>query len=110
MIRHLILIGCAVVAAAPLAACGKQGELERPAPMWGARARAEYEAQQREQADRKAREAQGNQIESLPDEGAGAVPNTNPAPPRTQPLPGARQDPFTPAPQGVLPDPYARPQ
>ena len=37
----------ALVAAAGLSACGRRGDLEQPAPLFGNRAKAEYEAQQR---------------------------------------------------------------
>ena len=41
-----ILIAAGLIAALALAACGKQGELDRPAPLFGAKAKAEYEARQ----------------------------------------------------------------
>jgi hypothetical protein len=37
-------------AAVSLAACGKQGVLEQPAPLFGARAKAEYEARKAQEA------------------------------------------------------------
>ena len=110
MMRPLLVLAAAALLAAPLGACGKQGDLERPAPLWGARAKAEYEAQKRAQADVKTKEAQGNQIETLPDEGPGSNPFTNPAPPRTVPIPGQQQSPTMQGQPGALPDPYARPQ
>lgn len=44
--------GAAVLfaAALSLAACGKQGVLEQPAPLFGARAKAEYEARKAQEA------------------------------------------------------------
>jgi predicted small lipoprotein YifL len=110
MIRPLILLATASALAIGLGACGKQGDLERPAPMWGAAAKAEYEAQRRQQADTKTREAQGSQIETLPDEGPGSDPNTNPAPIRSNPIQGTRPDPFGAGQPGAMPDPYNRPQ
>jgi predicted small lipoprotein YifL len=110
MIRPFIAISAIALLAAPLGACGKQGDLERPAPLWGARAKAEYEAQKRQQADTKTNEAQGNQIETLPDEGPGSDPYTNPAPPRAQPIQGQTPSPTAGGQPGALPDPYARPQ
>jgi hypothetical protein len=41
-----VLIG----AAASLGACGKQGVLEQPAPLFGAKAKAEYEARKAQEA------------------------------------------------------------
>ena len=110
MIRHLVILAAAASMTFGLAGCGKQGDLEQPAPMWGARNRAEYEAQRRHQAEIKAREAQGDQIQTLPDEGPGSNPNTNPAPPRTVPLPGQSPRPSDASPPGAIPDPYQRPQ
>jgi hypothetical protein len=39
-----------IAAAALLAACGKQGVLEQPAPLFGAKAKAEYEARKAQEA------------------------------------------------------------
>lgn len=55
MSRHLGLkraIGAAAAfaAAATLAGCGKQGVLEQPAPLFGAQAKAEYEARKAQEA------------------------------------------------------------
>jgi len=110
MTRTLVAIAAITLAGASLCACGKQGDLERPAPLWGAKARAEYEAQKREQADRKTNEAQGNQIETLPDEGPGSDPYANPAPPRAQPIQGTPPSPDAPAQPGAMDDPYTRPR
>jgi hypothetical protein len=48
----LLLAGAAALA---LAGCGKVGTLERPAPMWGAEAKAKWEAEQKAAAEAKAR-------------------------------------------------------
>ncbi len=40
-----LLILAAAAATVTLAGCGKQGPLERPAPMWGAAAKARYDAE-----------------------------------------------------------------
>lgn len=42
----LRLIALASVAALALAGCGKRGPLDQPPPMWGDKAKADYEAQQ----------------------------------------------------------------
>lgn len=103
MIRTLgttVLAGALAVA---LSGCGKQGQLERPAPLWGAK-RAQYEAEQRAAAA-KARENNANNATPGPDEPSSPV-----MPSRSAPMPGAKSDPNPSAPPGVLPDPYARPQ
>ena len=110
MIRSLSILAAALLVAVSLAGCGKQGDLERPAPLWSAKAKAEYAAQKRQQADVKTKEAQGNTIETLPDEGEGSNPFTNPAPPRTVPIPGQHQSPTENGQPGAFPNPYATPQ
>jgi predicted small lipoprotein YifL len=45
--RPLVLLTLAALALS-VAACGKQGALERPAPLWNAQKKAAYEAQRRE--------------------------------------------------------------
>jgi hypothetical protein len=47
----VLLTACAIV----LSACGKVGELDRPAPLWGAKAKADYAAQQKAAADAEAK-------------------------------------------------------
>lgn len=92
-----------------LGACGKQGELERPAPLWGDKAKAEYQAQKkREQEEREAAAANGGSS-TLVRPGPGD-PGQPGVPARTAPIPGGPQDPGASGPPGVLPDPYARPQ
>jgi hypothetical protein len=97
MIRPFAAFLLAGAAALTLSACGKQGELERPAPLWGAK-RAAYERE-------KAAEARAKEATSKPGEAAPPV-----MPARSAPMPGAKPDPSQSAPPGVLPDPYARPQ
>lgn len=48
MTIRLVLLASALLA---LTACGRQGDLERPAPLFGERARAEYEASRARGAD-----------------------------------------------------------
>ena len=94
VLPRLALAAAGLTALLALGACGKQGELERPAPLWGAKAKADYEAEQRAIAAAKA-----------------AGETANPAvPARTAPVPGTNPGPDASAPQGVLPDPFARPQ
>jgi hypothetical protein len=105
MIRPLGMLLLAAVTAFALSGCGKEGELERGAPLFGAK-RAQYEADQRAAA------AKARENENATGPGAQAPGQAAPAvePPRSAPMPGAKSDPNPSAPQGVLPDPYARPQ
>ena len=57
-IRPLIAALTLTLAAGGLSACGKTGELERPAPLFGAQAKADYEQQKADAAAAKARDAQ----------------------------------------------------
>lgn len=66
----LILLAGAAVA---LSACGKVGELERPAPLWGAKAKADYAAHQKAEADAQAKKEAADQAQhghpaQLPDD------------------------------------------
>jgi predicted small lipoprotein YifL len=75
-----------ILAALALAACGKVGELERPAPLWGDKAKADYEAQRKADADAQARkDAQDRATRGhpapLPDSGPSAGPS-DPQPPQ----------------------------
>ena len=121
MIRPVPALLLAGAAALALSACGKQGALERPAPLWGAKAKARYEAQQRQNRlnprpnDAAPTAASGENAQSGSVEPTAVPSITDPAsgavmPPRSAPLPGAKPDPNASAPPGVLPDPYARPQ
>ena len=73
MTRGPALALVALVAALALTACGKQGDLDRPAPLWGDKAKADYAAQQRQAADERAKGPGGNQIEPLPADGNAAA-------------------------------------
>lgn len=91
----------ASAAALALSACGKQGELQRPPPLFGEAARAEYDAA-RERGDADApdetsrREAQ--------DEDA-----TRPVPDPTEPLEPGNRPGSRPAPAQTLPEPLPVP-
>jgi predicted small lipoprotein YifL len=85
---HLSLIAIA----AALAGCGKTGTLERPAPMFGAQAKADYQAQKEADGAAKAREAaarrseQGNTVFDPIDQPATQAPYAPDIPGRTNPL------------------------
>lgn len=97
-------------AAGMLAACGKVGPLEQPAPLYGSKAKADYEAKKAAAAAAKTSNGDENPEPLAPDtpgpNNPGAVPNNL----RADPAPGMPQLPNAPGPPGVLPDPYNRPQ
>jgi hypothetical protein len=109
-----ILIPAALLAAMSLAACGKQGLLDRPAPLFGEQAKSNYLKEKRA-ADRAAGESNADQSatsQTNGDYGHGNDGSKDPAlqPLRSDPIPGATPDPFGSRPMGgVLPDPYADP-
>ncbi len=90
-----------LIAAAGLAACGKVGPLERPGPLFGAGRNTTTEA---DNAQR--RQDPGRPVDTVDPRDR----TTDPAPPRTLPIEGTAPDPARTAPQGALPDPYARPR
>jgi predicted small lipoprotein YifL len=109
MIRaSLLALGaCALV----LAACGRVGPLDQPAPLYGAKAKADYKAQKAKEADAAKAPKEDDTPEPLASDTPG--PNNPGATPdnlRADPAPGMRPLPNGPGPQGVLPDPYNRPQ
>lgn len=98
--RPLIIAGLLVGSA--LAGCGKMGSLDQPAPMFGAQAKADYEARQRAAAEaRAARKA------DLP-----PAPNPDAAPLSQAPYPppiDGRTSPFGTPPPGAQPRPGVTP-
>lgn len=92
------LLALAFTAAMGLAGCGKTGALEQPPPLYGAKAKADYEAKKTAQAAAKASEAEAarenEQNNTVFDQNAGPPPEAPFAPP----IPG-RTDPLGPAPQ-----------
>ena len=102
-LRTLVLLGAATAfLAAPLAACGKLGDLEKPGPLNGA------DRATTRKADERARQAQD------PQRPADTIDtrdrSIDPAPPRTLPIEGTNPDPFGSGPPGALPSPYANPR
>jgi hypothetical protein len=102
-LRTLVLAGAAAaLLAAPLAACGKLGDLEKPGPLNGAGSATTRKAdEQQRQAQDPSRPVDTVDPRNI---------STDPAPPRAAPIPGAPNDPFSSAPQGALPNPYANPR
>lgn len=93
-----------------LVACGRVGPLDQPAPLYGAKAKAEYQARKKAAAEAKASKDQDEPEPLAADtpgpDNPGAIPDNL----RTNPAPGMRPLPNAPPPPGVLPDPYNRPQ
>ena len=109
--RPLILglaVSGALIASAGLAGCGKTGLLEQPAPMFGADAKANYEAQKQADADSKARAAAAKKANA----NAPIVDDPDSRPFTNGPLPqapGQPNNPFAAGPQGALPSPGTAP-
>jgi predicted small lipoprotein YifL len=97
-----LALAALMASAAALAGCGKTGELQRPGPLNG-QGRSTTRA-----ADEQSRQAQdpNRPVDTVDPRDA----TTDPAPPRTLPIPGSGSDPFAQPPQGALPDPYANPR
>jgi hypothetical protein len=76
------------VLSAGLAGCGKMGELEKPAPLWGAKEKAKYEAEKR------AASASANKPSKPGSVQENADPATSSANTRQQPQKGTNPDPF----------------
>lgn len=79
-IRLVLLAATALT----LNGCGRQGQLERPAPLFGERARAEYEAERnRPDAPDETSQEENEQDDAereIPDSQEGLRPRTNPNP------------------------------
>jgi hypothetical protein len=80
----LALAGLSLVVA--VASCGKQSDLQRPAPMWGAKAKADYAAQKRAEADKASNAAAANQ--AIAPQNPALQPYVNPGPVQATPIPG----------------------
>ena len=91
-----------LIAAGPLAGCGKMGELQKPGPLNGAGRSTNRQA---DEANRQAQDP-GRPADTI-DTRDRAI---DPAPPRTLPIPGSGQNPSQSGPPGALPDPYANPR
>ena len=107
------LIPAVLLAALALGACGKQGSLDRPAPLIGAKERAEY-ARERAAARRATGESKADQSATSQTNGdysqaadGAKDPALNPI--RSDPSGTGPPNPFGGRPAGVLPDPYANP-
>ena len=88
MMRTALFALAGLALAAALASCGKQGPLDRPGPMWGPKAKAEYSAQKRAQAARVDSESAANS--TAEPQNPALEPYTTTAPTPQSPVPGER--------------------
>lgn len=107
MTRAFVLL--AVAGSCILGGCGKVGTLDQPAPLFGEKAKARYQAQKAAAAAAARSRGDDDQIEALPGDKR-YDPNADPGPSRALPIPGAHATPNGAPPEGVLPDPYNHPQ
>ena len=108
MIRaSLLALG---VAALALAACGRVGPLDQPAPLYGAKAKADYRAKKAAEAAAKSEKDQDKPEPLAPDTPGLDSPSAPVPTLRENPAPGARQLPNAAPPPAALPDPFNRPQ
>ncbi len=105
-----VALGAAMLPA--LCACGRVGTLDQPPPLWGAKAKADYQARKAEAAAAKAKAGKDSDGPEPLDPATPGPNDPSPAPGtlRDNPAPGMRTLPGAPAQPGVLPDPYTRPQ
>ncbi len=99
-------IAAVFLASLTLAGCGKLGELEQPAPLYGAQAKADYEAQRHAQDAARARALAAKS--PAPEENANR-PDSNALPlqqaPYAPPIPGRTDTDGPEGPPGALPQP-----
>ena len=109
MTRTLVLTLAALsLIAAALAACGKQGDLDRPGPIWSAQSKAEAAAQKRAQADQASNAAAANRV--IGPQNPAVQPYTTTAPLSQAPIPGERTNPSGSPNEGAIPNPGQGPQ
>jgi hypothetical protein len=106
--RTLILAAAALSVVAAVASCGKQGDLDRPGPMWSAQTKAEAAAQKRAQADAASNAAAANQ--AIGPQNPAVVPYTTTEPARVVPIPGERTYPSGTPQEGAMPNPMGQAQ
>ncbi len=87
MIRPITILTVAALALTA-AACGKQAELERPAPLWNAQKKAAFEAERRKGSAEANQPARANGTQETMD------PASSNRTTRAAPLPGTQSDPF----------------
>jgi hypothetical protein len=99
---------------ATLAGCGRTGELERPAPLFGGQPQTSQDTRTSMSAEARARSdaARSNPDEATPQsvQDLRRMQGGDIAPARAEPIPGAPPDPSAAPPQGAIPDPYNHPE
>ena len=108
MMRTLILFLATASLAVAVAGCGKQGDLERPGPMWSAQDKAEASAQKRAQADAASNATAAGK--TIGPQNPAVVPYTTTAPASVAPIPGERTYPSGTPQEGAMPNPSSAPQ
>jgi len=106
MNRPIVAIGI-LAGALVLSGCGKIETLDQPAPLYGAKAKADYQARKAAEAAAKAEKKDDGDPEVLPD--VKYDPNADPGPQRLLPIPGTNPAPNGGGQPGVLPDPMNNP-
>ncbi len=104
-LKRALCAAALIAIAAPLAACGKQGVLERPAPLFGTRARTDYEAERAQEASD---EAQRAALRPGPIQDGPRTDNV-PAPTRAVQDPAQRLSPASSSPVSGAPNPIGAP-
>jgi hypothetical protein len=108
MISRSVMVALVFTAAA-LAGCGKTGELDQPAPMWGEKAKAEYAAKKKAEAQQRAEEDAARK--ATPTSSVVDDPTNQPLTqaPYAPPLPSSTSNPRAGGPQGALGNPGSGP-
>jgi hypothetical protein len=102
MSRKFLALSGALILAAGLAGCGKVGQLERPGPLFGAGRNTERQA---DDAQKKVQDP-SRPVDTIDPRDR----STEPAPPRTLPIPGSGPSATDKGPQTAMPDPYTNPR
>jgi hypothetical protein len=61
-----LFFGAGALSASALSGCGKTGELEQPAPLYGAQAKADYQAKKKAEAEERARQEAARKAQPAP--------------------------------------------
>jgi len=101
--RTLILSLAGLSFVAAVAGCGKQGDLDRPGPIWSAQTKAEAAAQKRAQADAASNATAAGK--TIGPQNPAVVPYTTTEPLSSSPIPGERTNPSGSPQQGAIPNP-----
>jgi hypothetical protein len=103
-----LLICTALVGLLGLAACGKQGQLDRPGPLFGSK-RAQREAADRAKSEPNPDSSATSQTNGDYSQASDGAKDPALAPIRSNPPPGMPSSPFGSQSGGVIPDPLADP-